>query len=303
MSPALALLLLACGSGSTPRLLAGAQVEAHVQAKQVAPGQPVQLTVQARLPEGWSLDLQPPTAEGLTPLLVEQEGPVPTAGGSQQTWRWELSGEAGSYEILPGAGQATAPDGQAAPVSLAPIFVDLGVQGPLAQGLSDFEAAPPPEPPPYGLIAALVGGALLVAIAVPLVLRATRKPPPAPEPDPPHVAARKAWQAVRVAGLDDHPQAVALSKVLREYLEAITGWPATMRTGPEILAWLEAERLAGPTARAHAGRILSATDRLKFAREGGGDAFFAALDDDFEVVVEATRPVTVSPDPAPGAPS
>ncbi|RME26280.1 MAG: hypothetical protein D6798_07025, partial [Deltaproteobacteria bacterium] len=103
------------------------------------------------------------------------------------------------------------------------------------------------------------------------------------------------------AGLDDHAQALALSKVLREYLEAITGWPATMRTGPEIMAWLEREGIVGPTARVHAGHILSATDRLKFAREGGGEEFFRQLDDDFDHVLEATRPASPDPDLPPPA--
>jgi hypothetical protein len=32
-------------------------------------------------------------------------------------------------------------------------------------------------------------------------------------------------------------------------------------------------------------------DRFKFVREGGGEAFFVALDSDFQAVVDATRPL------------
>ncbi len=291
-----------CGGAALPPVIPPpAELEATVEAKQVGEGEAVILTVEAAGAEGWSLAVGQPTAEGLDVQLLSEAGPVAEGNRAVRSWRYALTGPAGSYIITVPPGQATSPEGEVKPLEIAPIFVDIGVRGPLAEGLADFQAEPPPQAPPYGLYAALAAGALALAIGIPLLIRATRKPPPPPAPVPPHVQARADWAAVRGAGLDDHPQAIALSKVLRAYFEAITGWPATMRTGPEILAWLRDERIAGPTAILHAERILSATDRLKFAREGGGAWFFADLDRDFDAVVEATRPAAPEP-AAPAAP-
>ncbi len=296
--PLLALLLAGCGGVSLPPLARGpVEVTAEVAAKHVDEGEAVALTVEADQAEGWQLAVGEPVSEGLEVRLDAEQGPLSQGDRTVHTWQYSLTGPAGSYVIQIPPAQATSPDGDDQQVEIAPIFVDIGVDGPLAQGLSDFEAPPPPAETPWLLYSAIGAGVLLLAAAVPLVIRATRKPAPPPPPVPPHVAARHEWQEVRSAGLDDHPQAVALSRVLRTYFEAITGWPATMRTGPEILAWLEEERIAGATARVHASHILSATDRLKFAREGGGADFFAQLDDDFDRVIEATRPAMSAPEP------
>jgi hypothetical protein len=105
--------------------------------------------------------------------------------------------------------------------------------------------------------------------------------------------ARRAWDEARRAGLDDHALALRLSNVLRTYFDDAIGFPASARTTREILVHLE-----GVLDAAHRGRarhILDATDRLKFAREGGGAGFFEALDDDFAAVLEATRPRAEEP--------
>jgi hypothetical protein len=169
--------------------------------------------------------------------------------------------------------------------------VDIGVPGPLATGLADFEAPPPPEPPPYGAIAAAVGGgvALLGLLGGIWWYRRTR-PEPVPEPDPPDVQARAAWAAARAAGLDDHALAFELSRILRVYIEQTQGFPATARTTREILVHLDQQNRLGAADKLRAQAVLDATDRLKFAREGGGAAFFERLGGDFEAIVLALRP-------------
>lgn len=289
---ALAAHLLACQPGLPLPPPAEVELVATVAAQHVDEGQPVELTVQLLQAPGWTAELAPPTAAGLELRQVAEEGPVQVGERSLRTFRYELTGPPGSYVIEPGSADARGPGDQQRPLQAPPLFVDLGVQGPTSQ-VADFQAAPPPEPFPWALAAGLAAGTLALAGTGAWLWSRRRAPAaPPPPPDPPHVAARRQWAQVRAQGLADHPQAVALSQVLRRYLEAITGWPATMRTGPEILRWMEQESVTGASARLRAGRILDATDRLKFAREGGGASFFAALDQDFEAVIEATRPVS-----------
>jgi hypothetical protein len=57
-----------------------------------------------------------------------------------------------------------------------------------------------------------------------------------------------------------------------------------------VLEHLAERELLGVADRVRAGRVLDATDRLKFAREGGGAEFFVELDGDFRAVVAAMRP-------------
>jgi hypothetical protein len=56
-----------------------------------------------------------------------------------------------------------------------------------------------------------------------------------------------------------------------------------------------AQERSTPRTAGRARHILDATDRLKFAREGGGTGFFEALDDDFTAVLDATRPRVEEP--------
>jgi hypothetical protein len=97
------------------------------------------------------------------------------------------------------------------------------------------------------------------------------------------------------AELDDHARALGLSRVLRAYLEARFTWPAGAATTREIGVASERHHWMAATHRERAGRILTSTDRLKFARQGGGATFFAELDADFEAVVSATIPLPPLP--------
>jgi hypothetical protein len=82
--------------------------------------------------------------------------------------------------------------------------------------------------------------------------------------------------------------------VLRVYIEAQCGFRATAGTTSEIINGIEdagfGTHKLGVDDGLRIGRILDATDRLKFAREGGGEDFFEALDRDFEALINATRP-------------
>ncbi|MEC7947267.1 MAG: hypothetical protein VX265_06835, partial [Myxococcota bacterium] len=161
-------------------------------------------------------------------------------------------------------------------------------------------AAPPPEGPPYRAIAAATAGtAALLGILGAVWWRRRQRPGPVIPPDPPDVQARRSWAAARSAGLDDHGLALALSRILRVYIEQTQGWPATARTTREIIHHLEAQTTMGTADRLRAAAVLDATDRLKFAREGGGAAFFDRLGDDFESVLSALHSAPATPGAAP----
>jgi hypothetical protein len=297
------LLVLACGGPDVMPGLAPPQAEVlvRVEAQKVAEGEPVVVVVEAIAAEDWVVDAGVPVAEGLDGALVETDGPVHIGERSRTRWRYHLTGPPGSYIIALGPSTGAGPGDQTREFEPSPIFVDIGVPGPTGGPMSGLQAVPPPEPTPWGWIAAGAGGALALALLGLLVLRRLRQSgdPVLPPPDPPHVTALREWDRAREAGrtgtLDDPAQALELSRVLRVYLEEICGWPATARTTREILDFLEREgagaRRLDVTDRMRTSRILDATDRLKFAREGGGEAFFAAMDEDFRSVIRATCPL------------
>lgn len=299
LAPALLALLLGCKHGAPDEgsTTTDADLVARVTASKVGKGEPVELSLRAYAAEGWSVVPGSPTAEGLTVTPEKQEGPTRVGERTVTTWTYNLTGDPGSYIIKPGDGKAAGPANATKDLPTPPIFVDIGVPGPSGGKMADFATVPPPAPPPWWVVAGLagVGTALVTGIGL-WWWRRRHRVIPVPLPDPPDVIAIRAWEEARVSGLDDHALALALSRILRVYLSAISGFPAPSRTTREILDHFEREGGLGMVDRMRAGRVLDATDRLKFAREGGGVSFFGALDDDFRAVVEATRP---RPQPTP----
>jgi hypothetical protein len=277
-------LLLACEAADAPVVATEPTMAATVRAAKVAADQPVELTVRGSAPPGWTLQLGAPSSEGL-----EVTASDPAQEGSHVSQRFTLTGPPDSYVINLAPGHATGPDGAARELPMAPIFVDIGVEGPSGGPMADLLPVPAERDLPWVWMGAGIGAAALLGAGL-YALRRRRPPlPPAP-PDPAHVVARRAWDEARRAGLDDHALALRLSAILRTYFDQAIGFPASARTTREILAHLQD---AGTLDAAHRGRarhILDATDRLKFAREGGGAGFFEALDDDFAAVLDATRP-------------
>jgi len=277
-----------------------AEVEVRLLARQVESGEPVVVEVDAWAAEGWRVTPPVPQAEELT--LVDREEGVPTREGDRWriTSRFTFSGPDGSYVIASSPGAHLAPDGAEETVEIPPLFVDVGVTGPLAKDLAGLEAPPAAREIPWLWIA---GGLAALSMLVGGVVwwgRRSTPEPSAPELSPSE-RARRAWGRARAEQAADHPLSVELSRIFRTYLEGTSGWPASRRTGPEILAWLSDTNRLGPADQARAARILQATDRLKFAREGGGTAFFEALDADFSGILEADA--FSAPVPEPTAPA
>jgi hypothetical protein len=299
----LLLFMLACGGGDALAPLAPpeAEVVLRVAEKKVGEGDPVEVVVEAIASEGWSLDVGVPGGTGLTPTLVGTEGPIHVGERQLSRWHYELSGDPGSYVIALGPSTGSGPADQRREFSPPPVFVDIGLAGPSGGPMAGFQGAPAQTGWHWTTWLAIgAGGLAILGLLLWLVRRMARSAAPVePPPDPPHIIALREWEAARSAGLagelDDAGLALEQSRVLRAYLQSICAWPATARTTREILAFLEREgagaRRLDVTDRMRTGRILDATDRLKFAREGGGEPFFAALDHDFRAVVDATCPL------------
>lgn len=291
------LMALACGGGQALDALAPAQAEVRVEAElsKVASGEPIVVEVEAWGAEGWSVQAGIPYADGLEVELLETEGPSVVDERSVQVWRYTLTGPDGSYVVGVTEGQATGPGDQSRTFEPQPIFVDIGVDGPVGGEMDGFADAPPPAKPPYGWMAA-AAAAVLALLALIYAARRWfgRKEERLPPPTPAHIVAQGAWAEARSTLTDDHELALRLSMVLREYIESTSSIPATAATTLEISDGLRrstfAGRLMSDDDRVHIERILDATDRLKFAREGGGDDFFAELDKHFETVINRTRP-------------
>jgi predicted nucleic acid-binding protein len=288
----LLLALAGCGSNALPPLAPPPVDRALVVTeKRVAEGTPVVVEVRTWAEPGWTVPPVAPTAEGLTATRTATDGPTREGERDRLVETWELTGAPGSYVVSVGEVEAADAAGSTRALAPPPVFVDVGVDGPLAQGISDFEAPPPPPPPRYGAYAAIAGGTLLVAgLGVGLAWWRRRRPEPVVQAEPPHQRALRRWEEARAGDLDDHSLALALSAILREYIEDTQAWPATARTTREILQYVASTGVLGVADRLRARRVLDATDRLKFAREGGGAAFFDELDADFRAVVSALRP-------------
>ena len=298
MRVALFVLLAACESGDVLPALAPPQADVEVwlvQAK-VPSGEPAMVTVQTTAAEGWSFQPIVPYADDLEVSLVAESGPATVNDRQVVSRQYAMSGPDGSYVISTTEGEATGPGGQSRTFESVPLFADIGVDGPTGGPMDGFATAPQPEPKPWR---EMILAALVAAILFSLILwwrhRRAQRATVAPPPVPPHILAQGAWADARATIKDEHAQAVRLSMVLREYLEARTGIPASKATTSEIWEALSRSGVDGrpinDALKGHIAQILDATDRLKFARVGGGAEFFQALDAHFGVIMRVTRPV------------
>jgi hypothetical protein len=172
------------------------------------------------------------------------------------------------------------------------LFFDVG-DGGLQSELEGFVALPAlkenPWPKRLGWIAAGFICALLFLL---WWWKRPRKPVPVLPPIAPDKEALSAWAVVwNDPGLDDHDRALALSQIFRRYVERVFHLPASAYTSMEVL-----DRLKATLSEQHFGqsrRLLGATDRIKYARRGGGRSLFESLDSDFRELIAATKPASV----------
>lgn len=284
-----ALLLAGCTSETTPVEEEPAQIRTWIDGEVTAKGGT--LVVQSLYDPAGTLDLPQPQVQGLTfeqgDVRVEQVGDHEVV-----TQRFAFTGQKGSYEITALTADWRGPEGEAFTAVATPVFVDLGVEPPDVGEPEDIVEPAPVRTIPW---AVLGGGALAVALfggGLAVAFGPTRKRAlPEVPPEAPDVVAIRAWEAIRASTeLDDYAKAQHLSKIWREYTEAVLGFPASAWTTTEILGHLRglAHLPEGNVPRAK--RLLRATDRVKFAEHDPERDFFDDLDADLRGFVDSTRP-------------
>lgn len=283
-------LALACGGPPpAPAATGPVEVRSWIEGGKAGGTLVVQTTFD---PAGQVTQPEPPAAGGLE-LKADGE-PVRERVGAREvvTQRFAWTAPKGNYEIPGAKAHWKGPAGEADATSTS-LFVDvqadpLGREGDLA----DIQDPPRVRTIPWraiGIVAG-VGGLLLGGIGVAFFGTRRRAPLVVP-PEPPDVVALRAWDAVRKdPSLDDYAKAVQISRIFREYTEAVLGFPATAWTTSEILDRLAslAHLPEGNVPRAK--RLLRATDRVKFAGEQAKQELFEELDADLRAFVGTTRP-------------
>ena len=153
-------------------------------------------------------------------------------------------------------------------IKVDPLFYDLDVVGPIAEVPSLIQ----PSSRSYSY---WLWGVLIASIGLFYLYRRTRKTAFHPNlgKNREELLLEK-WKEVML--LDEHSRSVAISNLMREYLSEIYGQPFTQYSQSEVLHWLR-RSYAPVDVKKHIENIITATDRLKFSREGGGEKFFSEL--------------------------
>ncbi len=281
--------LLACtGPGVTETVEAPVEIRSWLEGEVSEDGGT--FVVQVERPANLDVEMSVPPSDSLE-IALEGEPEMEKLGDIVvDTQRWSFRGSAGHYEI-----PAATANWEGGTASSLPLYVDIAVEAPP----SDEPMADITEPTkvvviPWGWIALGVAVAATVLATIGAIARILLKSPPPPpiRRDPPDVLALRAWDAVRAdPTLDDHAKAVELSRIYREYAEAVLRFPATKWTTRESVAHLEAMPHLPQGNVPRAKRLLRATDRVKYADAAMGGDVFEELDADLRAFVLTTAPV------------
>ena len=283
------LALLGCGTAPVVQMPqeSGSTISSRFEATD---GQGGVLGVHIAVPPGAVPQVPEPSAEGLSlqPMGVMDQEQV----GSRQllTWRWSVSGSAGSYEIAPIELRIVGLEGA---VDSAPsLFIDLEVEPPREGEWVDISDPDVVRVIPWAWLFGVGTVATLSLAGFVWAFRRPRLPVVVEVPEEaPDIVVLRGWASVHQDDrLDDYTKALALSRLFRDYLEAVLAFPATAWTTTETvahlreLAHLDAEHV--PQAR----RLLRATDRVKYAETKPKEDLFEVLTQDLFAFVDATRP-------------
>jgi len=249
------------------------------------------LVVQVEADEALTLDVPEPEVVGLS-FVEDGEERVESLGDrSLVTRRYRFSGRPGLYKIGPLS--VDWGEGDSSTASSSPLYIDLEVPPPRESELTDPEEAPAVLRLPWTALYCCVsttGLAGLCLLLLSMWMRRERAQPPVPV-EPPDVIALRAWTLVlHDSELEDLEKATAISRIFREYLEAVFDFPATAWTTSEILDRLGTLTLLVEKNVPQARALLRATDRVKFADGEAGARLFGELDKDLRSFIDDTRP-------------
>jgi len=284
---------LACQPAQMMDPLAEAEVavEVRLENKQVGSAETVQVEVVLSSRSGWTAGPVELLVEELDVEVLSAEV-METPSGEREVHRFSLSGDGGSY-VLPPVEIVFSKAGEKDRVrQSARLFFDVGDGGPQSE-LEGFVALPAPKENPWPRrIAWIAAGVVCVLLFLFWWWKRPRKPVPVLPPIAPDKEALSAWSVVwNDPDLDDHDRALALSQIFRRYVERVFHLPASAYTSMEVLDRLEAALSAQHFGQSR--RLLGATDRIKYARRGGGRTLFESLDSDFRELIAATKPSSV----------
>ncbi len=258
------------------------------------------LVIQTEFDPAGEVDLPAPEVDGLDFDAVGE--PVLERIGVHEVWtqRYRFRGDKGSYEI--GALEAVwhGPEAELR-VSASPLFVDLSQDAPREGELAGIVEPAPIWEIPWAVLGA-IGGALALFIGGTAL--AFRRPKAVAiatvAPEAPDVVAIRQWEVIRAdSEMSKHDKALNLSRIFRDYAEAVLAFLATSWTTTETVNHLRELRHLPEGNVPRARRLLRATDRVKFAEAKPGEDFFEDLDADLRAFVGSTRPHRWDPKEAP----
>lgn len=233
-----------------------------------------------------------PVVEGLTFSSTEAARVERLGSRTVITQQWRFSGKKGSYEVR--SLSVTAGDRSA---ESTPVWVDLGVEAPNLAQLADITEPAAVWEIPVGpilcVVAGLVGAGGLAVLGLARVARPREKRVVVLPPD---VRCLRAWELVREdPTLTDDDRAKELSRLFREYVEEVLGFPAVSWTTTEILAHLEGMQHLPKGNGARAKKLLRVTDLVKYAEVSPESSFFDEMDADLRAFIGSTRPAVWPP--------
>ena len=248
------------------------------------------IVVQVEHPSDWMVELRAPEVSGVV-FAPAGEGRVETIGARVvDTRSWTFSAPPGAWEI-PGFRATWSPSG-ASPgeVASSPLFVHVGGKADEAPAMVDIADPPRVRSVPWRPLDIAMAAVVAVGTAL-VVRRVRRKPASVAARVPPDVVAVMAWEATRAdPTLDPHAKAVVLSRIFRDYVEAVLHFPATSWSTTETLDHLGSLPHLAEGNIPRARRLLRATDRVKYAEATPGADLFEDLDADLRAFIAATRP-------------
>lgn len=249
-----------------------------------------------------------PKLQGFLVSDIQKEGPLSRDGRMRTTHTFTLQGlDAGSY-ILPAVSVNYQDEtGETHTVGAPQIFVEVKAAptdpNATPSDIEDIKALeiPPPDYRRVQLLAAGVASVLLLAgLAYWLWKRRHRLKTPPPPPPPPWVVALEALKLLQAEDLlsrgDARAWSFRLSEILRRYLEDRYHVPAMETSTEELLVRFRQGAIPAGKLQELARRVLTGTDRAKFAKQplttGEGETLLQATRE----LVEATIPPPPSPD-------
>lgn len=161
-------------------------------------------------------------------------------------------------------------------------------------GTNDIRAIRPPVVIPNGWLwfFGILGAVLLITALVCawLYWRQKAASPLLPPIIPPHARARQKLREALALIAKPRPFCIAVSDIVRLYLEERFSFHAPERTTEEFLHELQATHLLLPDQKQSLGEFLSVCDMVKFARYEPGPPELQALHDSASRLIDETEP-------------